>query len=51
MPISNHDLATVREMLPSGRPVPAIIVRGIVERLARLEGALCDPCRSRLISV
>ena len=48
MPISNQDLAAVKEMLPSGRPIPAIIVRGIVERLARLEAALCAPCRSRL---
>lgn len=45
MPISNKDLAIVRDMISAGRAIPAVIVRGIVARLDRVEGARCERCR------
>ncbi|MDO9489470.1 MAG: hypothetical protein Q7J32_13935 [Sphingomonadaceae bacterium] len=46
MPISNLDLAAVKVLISIDRAIPAIIVRGIVARLDKIERALCVHCRA-----
>lgn len=46
MMLSDHSLAMVRELVESGKPIPAYIVAAVIARLDRSEGRAA--CVTRL---